>query len=193
MSNQFSKKKALESARTLMCSHESVSHDIDDVGIKTLFDTLLSYYGVPSNFNSKQSIATMFFTIAAQSGKIDVDVVLSILATVHRMRKRVGDNKKKRKDKTGLVHKLVTGNSSSQSFYTSSEWQQARYKAFDLHGNYCQCCGRHPTDGIVLHVDHIIPRVLKPELALDADNLQILCELCNMGKRADYITDWRQS
>lgn len=105
----------------------------------------------------------------------------------------VKKNTKDREKAAEYTHHIVIGNSLDKSFYTSSEWLRLRYRAFDLYGNMCQCCGRTPKDGIVLHVDHVVPRVLKPDLALDIENLQILCELCNLGKRADYITDWRNS
>lgn len=193
MSKQFNKKKALDTARDLLRPNESIPYDVNKASLKKLFDALLDMYGIPTEFNSKHSIACMFFNIISQSKEIDEDAVRDTLRTVHRMRLREASNKIARKQKLDIVHSLVIGNSSSGSFYSSPEWQSIRYKAFDLHGNHCQCCGRHPTDGVVMHVDHIIPRVLKPELSLDVNNLQILCELCNMGKRADYITDWRQS
>ena len=43
----------------------------------------------------------------------------------------------------------------------------------------------------VLHVDHIKPRSKYPELALDPNNLQVLCKDCNLGKSNLYNTDWR--
>ena len=42
-----------------------------------------------------------------------------------------------------------------------------------------------------MHVDHIKPRKLYPALALDVNNLQILCEVCNHGKGNWDMTDWR--
>jgi len=46
----------------------------------------------------------------------------------------------------------------------------------------CRACGRSPANevGVVLHVDHIIPWSKGGETTLD--NLQILCEKCNLGK-----------
>ena len=55
----------------------------------------------------------------------------------------------------------------------------------------CQCCGNSPKTGAVLNVDHIKPRKKYPELALDINNLQILCEECNHGKGNWDETDWR--
>lgn len=42
-----------------------------------------------------------------------------------------------------------------------------------------------------MHVDHIKSRRKRPDLALDFDNLQVLCGPCNHGKSWDDETDWR--
>ncbi len=76
-------------------------------------------------------------------------------------------------------------------FYSSREWRKLRYEALVKHGNSCMVCGASPMDGIVIHVDHIKPRSLHPELALKLDNLQILCKDCNLGKSNIDDTDWR--
>lgn len=74
------------------------------------------------------------------------------------------------------------------SFYDSREWRTLRYKALKLHGAKCQLCG----DTGKLHVDHIKPRFKFPELELRLDNLQVLCEDCNLGKGAWDQSDWRR-
>lgn len=79
----------------------------------------------------------------------------------------------------------------NHDFYDSIEWRALRYKALELNGGACQCCGRTRKHGVVLHVDHIKPRSLYPELQLALDNLQILCEDCNLGKSNKFATDWR--
>ncbi len=43
----------------------------------------------------------------------------------------------------------------------------------------CRLCGAGPDDS-VLHVDHIIPRSRGG--SNDLDNLQVLCQVCNLGK-----------
>ena len=80
---------------------------------------------------------------------------------------------------------------SNDSFYLSREWREVRYKALVKHGAACQCCGATRTDGVRLHVDHIKPRSKWPSLQLDINNLQVLCEDCNLGKSNKDDTDWR--
>ena len=47
-------------------------------------------------------------------------------------------------------------------------------------GAKCKLCGATPQDGAKLHVDHIIPWANGGETVFE--NLQILCERCNIGK-----------
>lgn len=47
-------------------------------------------------------------------------------------------------------------------------------------GARCQLCGADVASGAKLHVDHIVPWSKGGET--DLDNLQILCETCNIGK-----------
>ncbi|MDP2562764.1 HNH endonuclease [Psychrobium sp. 1_MG-2023] len=76
-------------------------------------------------------------------------------------------------------------------FYSTQQWKELRYRAFKQYQNKCACCGATPETGAVLHVDHIKPRSKYPELALCLDNLQILCEICNIGKLNHDQTKWR--
>lgn len=79
----------------------------------------------------------------------------------------------------------------SDDFLQSYEWRRLRYKVIRDRGRRCECCGATPADGVRMHVDHIRPRRLFPELALDESNLQVLCEACNHGKGNWDQTDWR--
>lgn len=83
-------------------------------------------------------------------------------------------------------------NKKRDSFYDTDEWRRVRYMALKLHGGRCQCCGRSVAQGVILHVDHIKPRSKFPELALTVENLQVLCEDCNLGKSNKDDTDWRR-
>lgn len=88
-------------------------------------------------------------------------------------------------------HKFTICNLPSEKFYNSPEWSKIRYKTLSNRGNRCECCGRSPKNGVVIHVDHIKPRSIFPELALEEDNLQILCDQCNIAKSNSDETDWR--
>lgn len=95
--------------------------------------------------------------------------------------------KKTRKRKKQTKIKKFTGS----DFYHSREWRELRVKALVKYSKKCCLCGRAPCDGVILHVDHIKPRSKRPDLELELDNLQILCEDCNLGKSNKYQEDWR--
>ncbi|NBW37815.1 MAG: HNH endonuclease [Cytophagia bacterium] len=70
----------------------------------------------------------------------------------------------------------------SDAFLMTYEWRKVRMEALKKYGARCQCCGATPAHGAVMNVDHIKPRKLFPHLALDLNNLQVLCHDCNHGK-----------
>jgi hypothetical protein len=82
----------------------------------------------------------------------------------------------------------------ADGFYRSYRWRKLRVDVLEANRmRYgmlaCECCGM--IDAEPFHVDHIYPRSTHPELALDPDNLQVLCDDCNIGKGTDYTTNWR--
>ena len=81
----------------------------------------------------------------------------------------------------------------AEKFYESYEWRQLRYRVLKRDGAKCALCGATRSDGVKLHVDHIKPLRKNPDLALDINNLQVLCEVCNHGKGNWDETDWRLS
>lgn len=97
--------------------------------------------------------------------------------------------KKKRKKKEKSKHRVKK--QERKGFYESRAWRELRYFALKAADGLCALCGRGKKHGVVLHVDHIKPRSKHPELELDADNLQVLCEDCNLGKSNKDDTDWR--
>lgn len=82
-------------------------------------------------------------------------------------------------------------NVASDDFLQTYEWRRVRMEALKKYGRICQCCGASPATGAVMNVDHIKPRRIFPQLALDLDNLQVLCHECNHGKGNWDMTDWR--
>lgn len=85
------------------------------------------------------------------------------------------------------VNEIAKANS-SLNFYNSRDWLSLRYMALIKHGRMCMCCH---AQNVELHVDHIKPRSLHPELELDINNLQVLCRKCNLGKGNKDETDFR--
>lgn len=81
---------------------------------------------------------------------------------------------------------------STNEFLESYQWRRIRYSALKNSDGRCSLCGRGSKDGVVLNVDHILPRKRYPELSLDINNLQVLCHECNHGKGNIDNTDWRR-
>ena len=91
-----------------------------------------------------------------------------------------------------LRRKARKAKRAARGFYTGDQWLKVRYRALKSSNGRCQCCGARPTKKKPLHVDHIKPRSKFPELALNVENLQVLCEDCNLGKSNLDATDWRE-
>ena len=80
-------------------------------------------------------------------------------------------------------HELpIVKRSTQTNFYRTKAWRELRLSILLESGCSCKICGITTERGAVLHVDHIKPRSLYPELALDKSNLQVLCEDCNIAK-----------
>lgn len=81
----------------------------------------------------------------------------------------------------------------AKDFYDTWEWKEARFAALKRHGRQCQCCGWTPGASLNNHlvVDHIRPLRTHPQLALDPENHQVLCNDCNMGKSFKHHDDFR--
>ena len=79
----------------------------------------------------------------------------------------------------------------TDAFLASYEWRRVRMIVLKRDNARCACCGATPADGRVMNVDHIKPRKYHPQLALDLNNLQVLCDECNHGKGNWDQTDWR--
>lgn len=82
-------------------------------------------------------------------------------------------------------------------FYKTWDWKRARMDALQRYGAICMCCGAKRGDttpqgeSVRIVVDHIKPISKYWYLRLDSENLQILCDECNMGKGSRLETDFR--
>lgn len=87
--------------------------------------------------------------------------------------------------------RAITGKRVPNAFYDSERWRRLRFDVLKRDGARCVLCGRSAVHGVVLQVDHIQPRSLRPDLEWDPDNLQVLCQDCNLGKSNRDSTDFR--
>ena len=140
----------------------------------------------PSNKVLIAAIKQMYPISISSSNKVNIshfiNSVINDRFIIKQNSIKLKPSKLKKKYKRG-----VTG----KAFLWSPDWRRLRYKALKLSNGRCQLCGRSPKDGIILNVDHIRSRRKHPELALDIDNLQVLCNVCNHGKGNIDDTDWR--
>jgi len=75
----------------------------------------------------------------------------------------------------------TTKNRSGDPFYSSADWIALRdWKRADT--PLCEECESRGVLKAMAHVDHIKPRCDRPDLELDASNLQSLCESCHNRK-----------
>lgn len=100
---------------------------------------------------------------------------------------------RKREATARFEQKRRHGKKGATAFYSSWEWKEARFKAIKRYGQQCMCCGFKPSarSDNYLVVDHIKPRSKHPHLALSQENLQVLCNSCNMGKSDKHTDDFR--
>lgn len=110
--------------------------------------------------------------------KRKIQLCTGAISKIARVKASALGTKKRRKPKRLKFH----------PFFDSREWLEAREYVFKIYGRVCMACG---DDSAVMHVDHIKPRSLYPELAFEFDNLQVLCAQCNIKKSNKHETDYR--
>jgi 5-methylcytosine-specific restriction endonuclease McrA len=94
-------------------------------------------------------------------------------------------NVQKRENRPATSEKAIA------EFYKSWDWKRLSYETRKERGQRCECCGATPAHGVRIVCDHIKPIRKHWHLRLDRDNLQVLCDDCNMGKGSHDDTDWR--
>jgi 5-methylcytosine-specific restriction endonuclease McrA len=118
------------------------------------------------------------------------------LPTIERLVKQKPDHNKKPTVRRSIPSNVAwmprdEWEKQTAKFYASQAWRELRYEALRNSDGSCCCCGAKKADGAQLHVDHIKPRSKYPELQLDIENLQILCQDCNIGKSNYYDDNWK--
>lgn len=79
---------------------------------------------------------------------------------------------------------------SVSDFYQTKAWKALAYRCKLRDGRKCMCCGATPEDGARIVSDHIKPVRLRWDLRLDPNNIQTLCDDCNLGKGSTDQTDF---
>lgn len=79
-----------------------------------------------------------------------------------------------------------------KEFYASWDWKRSRYEHLKGKERKCLCCGAARESGAKMVVDHIKPIRRFWHLRMHPDNLQILCDDCNMGKGSRDETDFAE-
>ena len=145
-------------------------------------EMIRAYFGLTTPFHDKTTWADLRHLIATRTdfelnGDMDVDRFI--------YKEMISKNK-------DYKTKAINRKKAYRKFHTSEEWRRLRYKVLKKFNGCCCLCGRsHQKHGVVIHVDHIKPRSKYPELKLDENNLQLLCEDCNLGKSNRDSIDWR--
>jgi hypothetical protein len=122
--------------------------------------------------------------------EINVDAARRLRAALEKSNKPSAAKGLKVLDSAWIELKRIP-DSNSSDFLNSKAWRRLRFQALKRHGMRCQACGASASTGAVLNVDHILPRRLFPESALQLENLQVLCGDCNEGKGNWDMTDVR--
>lgn len=83
----------------------------------------------------------------------------------------------------------------ARSFYSSKQWQECRNEYAAMRGHLCENClakGIINSGEIVHHRIEIDPVTIeKPEVALNFDNLVLLCRECHAEQHKKYSKDRR--
>lgn len=89
---------------------------------------------------------------------------------------------------TNNVYKLNIIEDYKKSTLRSGLTSKDKYRIRNRDGHRCQTCGKGVKDNVKLHVDHKIP-IDWGGLNTD-DNLWVLCEECNLAKKAFFKDDF---
>lgn len=80
-----------------------------------------------------------------------------------------------------------------RKFYRSAEWKRMRVSIIERDGAVCRLCSARGDRGAIINVDHIKSLKYHWHLRLDPENLQVLCEDCNIGKGNRSLTIHRSA
>lgn len=160
---------------------------------RRLFFSFFDYFGLkpPKGTYARKLIVKKFLLCGFMTKRAFIDSIHNYYDETGNARMEIVSNNHKNQRVEHDYNRLIISNTPSKTFYQSKEWKALRYQVISENGNRCMCCGVSPKDGAIIQVDHIKPRSVYPEFALNKDNLQVLCRDCNMSKSNTDQTDWR--
>ena len=74
----------------------------------------------------------------------------------------------------------------TDGFYSSRPWYKARARVLKACDYRCAMCSVSVYGKHMAHVDHIVARKARPDLALDLNNLQVLCVKCHNSAKQKH-------
>lgn len=83
---------------------------------------------------------------------------------------------------TPAAYESAAQRRADKAFYCSAAWRRVR-AAVLREQPLCVLCLKEGRTTAASHVDHILERKVRPDLAFDMDNLQALCQPCHQRKR----------
>ena len=83
----------------------------------------------------------------------------------------------------------------ADSFYKTKAWQRTRAAYLKQAGGLCERClkrGVYTAGVIVHHKIHLTPdNIVRPEIALNFDNLELLCRDCHGEEHEKVTKRWK--
>lgn len=155
-------------------------------GMKNKLNKILTFYGVGLSVNCSQKRYVKVISREFGFTGVPKSIFRSLI-----LKYEIENPDKKLRTLKAVKDKKPTYRHEAQDFYKSTAWRSLRYDVLKEQGAKCQLCGRGRKHDIVLHCDHIMPLSKDWSKRLDKDNIQVLCDDCNLGKSNKDSIDWR--
>lgn len=107
-------------------------------------------------------------------------------------RENIKPSKARFRSLISVVSSVYAATSMGKFDYQADEFRMLRHMVFLRDGEVCAKCGTKSAKNNWLEIDHIKPVSKYPDLAMDIDNLQVLCRNCNRLKSNIDETDYRR-
>lgn len=150
------------------------------------FSSLCAFALVPSvaDINDETDMAVFYRVIRSSSCARECDIQIEFSTVLKEEGGRTKVNLPPIDEPTYQPTKAAISSKASLRVHQRNITQRLRLAILARDNYHCVKCGRGVEDGVKLHVDHIIP-VSKGGLSVP-ENLQTLCEDCNLGKGDHY-------